>query len=720
MPKDIKENYGTVELSPTDPVIAGTYQTWTLTYTVGSLGMDDGSSLKFAYYMTSDFGLPQFDDPTSDNYCSVETTGDASLNLSYDPDGGSRPYKPTIDVDVYDGALKPGETITLTLGDRSEGSMGMQAQSFVEANFRFVPLVDPIRTGEFVELPMELSFDVIPGHADDLVAVVPSYADVEETVDCHIRAIDYWGNVAEGLNGELGIETPPDLSAPDVISITDGVATVSLDIHGEGVHRVAVSTPDGDLTTTTNPLVVDPGGSDIYWGDIHGQSGETVGTGTVWDYFEFGRDRAFLDFAAHAGNDFQIDEAFWSEIKDAVEEYNEPGEFVTFPCYEWSANTPNGGDHNVYFKGGDPDLRHSSSWLIEDENDFARHVGTFPVEKLYDTYEDRDDVLIIPHQGGRPATLDVFDPDLSPFLELVSVWGVFEWFGHEALEQGYPVGFVGGSDDHTGRPGATSPANKADFTIDGGLMAAQTDALDRDALWDAFTDRRVYATTGARIILDTSIAGASMGQTTTADGGVEADVSIHGTAPLQRVDLFRGNQRIATQDLGGGEDRITVTWSGSKGRIRHKTLDWSGGLTIDRGQIRETIDAGFDHPNSGIQQVTDTAVRWTGETAGNYQSIGVEVDAPDETHLSFNTEPVSGRFQLDALDSGPVVIADRPHCQVTARREATATDPDASLTLRDPEPPIGEHAYYIRVRQADGEMAWSSPTWVTNRGTAND
>jgi hypothetical protein len=33
-------------------------------------------------------------------------------------------------------------------------------------------------------------------------------------------------------------------------------------------------------------------------------------------------------------------------------------------------------------------------------------------------------------------------------------------------------------------------------------------------------------------------------------------------------------------------------------------------------------------------------------------------------------------------------------------------------TLSDPEPLAGTHPYYVRVRQADGEMAWSSPTFV--------
>ncbi len=39
----------------------------------------------------------------------------------------------------------------------------------------------------------------------------------------------------------------------------------------------------------------------LFWGDLHGQSEEKVGTGTAKQYFAFARDRAFLDACAHQG-----------------------------------------------------------------------------------------------------------------------------------------------------------------------------------------------------------------------------------------------------------------------------------------------------------------------------------------------------------------------------------------------------------------------------------
>jgi len=47
------------------------------------------------------------------------------------------------------------------------------------------------------------------------------------------------------------------------------------------------------------------------------------------------------------------------------------------------------------------------------------------------------------------------------------------------------------------------------------------------------------------------------------------------------------------------------------------------------------------------------------------------------------------------------------------RSTASARRPlSTSLTLADSDPPTGTRPYYVRVRQADGEMAWSSPTFV--------
>jgi hypothetical protein len=710
---EIYSEYGTATLEPTDEIVAGSYGTWSITYTAGALGIDDGGQLKIATNMSSDWGRPQFDDPIADNYATVETTANASVEAHWDTDGYIRPLKDTVTIDIFDGAIGPGDTVTLTLGEKSGGSLGHQAQTFPEVDFEFAVLVDAFESGEPVRLPDSLTLDIVAGPANELHAFIPSNADPGKDVTVRVRAEDYWGNTASGYDGSLRLEDDA-LESAVTAEAKDGLACIDVTLAEAGVHRLSVADVDRkDLATMTNPVRC--GHNDnysTYWGDIHGQSGETVGTGTIQHYFRYLRENAHLDFGSHAANDFQVTDEFWETIQKQVSDHHDPGEFVTFLCYEWSPNTPVGGDHNVYFKDDKVEIHRSSSWQISDG--FEKHHGTHPVSELYDTYEGRDDVLIIPHQGGRPATLDEYDSDLTPFIEIMSVWGIFEWFGQEALKRGQEVGFIGGSDDHTGRPGASYPTNKADwsFPIKGPIMAAQTDNLTRDALWKAFTERRVYCTTGARILLDISIDGVEMGGEASIEGPTEIDVTVNGTAPVREVNLFRGSKLVNTLSLVEGDDLVELTWTGARSKNRHKVKDWNGSLNLSAGRIESIEEIGFDHPNQGIKRATDTTVRWDGATAGNYQGLRLSLDAPDDAELHIGTKPVSATVVLNDLISKQVFDAGPVNCRLQIKRTGTSFTHDVETTFSDDAVSEGRHAYYVRARQSDGEMAWSSPIFV--------
>jgi hypothetical protein len=502
------------------------------------------------------------------------------------------------------------------------------------------------------------------------------------------------------------------VDVPGKVDLADGTAAVGATVTEPGVYRLDVTAESG-LTARTNPLVCrESFDGRVYWGDIHGQSGETVGTGTVREYYDHLVRKAFVDFGAHAGNDFQITDAVWEEITDTVRDAHEAGEFVAFHCYEWSANTSLGGDHNVYFRGDDPELARSSHWQVTGTED--RHAGTHPIEALYDHYEDRDDVLVIPHQGGRPAALDVLDPDLTPFVEVTSVWGVFEWFVREAYERGHPVGIVGGSDDHCGRPGTAPPDNLDKHNVSGGLAAARAEDLTRESLWEAFTTRRVYGTTGARIVLDVDVDGFGMGESGQTDGEPEVSVSVHGTAPIATIDCFRGPDRIARRDLTDGDDVVEVAWTGARSKARDKLLDWRGGATLDRGRIVDVEQFGFDHPEDGVTNRRPSAVFWDAGTTGNRQGVRLRVDAPEAATLDIGTAAASETVRLSELDaeSPRRVGADGVDAALTVSRVGEAVDPDPSVTFQDPDPPMGRHPYWVRIRQADGETAWSSPAFV--------
>jgi hypothetical protein len=700
--------YGTAELTPRTDVVAGSFGTWTITYTVGPLGMDDGSTLKVVSEMATDWGPPQFDRPGADNYSSVHTSGDATVTASHDPRGYVRPWTNAVVIDISEGTLDSGDTITLVLGDRSRGSRGVQTQSFVENGFEFRVVVDVFETGEFMRVPGELTFDVVGGEVTTLEAIAPSSVSPGERFDVRVRARDRWGNVTDEFTESLRCRTD-NRTLPRTATPEDGVATLPVTLPEEGVHRVHVRSDS--FETTTNPVVCREGETSTYWGDIHGQSEETVGTGSINEYFAFGREKGFLDFAAPANHDFQLTDDFWDRVREAVHEANDPGEFVTFLSYEWSANTPAGGDHNVYFRDDAEDIERVSNWQVKDDDE--DHEGVFPIEELYDTYDGRDDVFIIPHQGGRPASPDVLDPDRTPFIEIASLWGVFEWFAHEALDSGYPVGFVAGSDDTAGRLGATFPSTIDWHHVKGGLMAVQADALDRETLWNAFRDRRVYATTGARILLDVRVDGEPMGGEVEVESTPRVSVSANGTGPVGRIDLFRGSEMVAGRDATKCDEYVELVWTGLHSKNRRKHVDWSGTAQLTRGRISDVEPFGFNSPDQGVTEVTSSSVAWTGMTVGNYQGVRMRVDAPDDAVLSINTPQVETAIRAGDLSDEHVEDAGHLGKRLTVRPTGEPVDTDVETTFSDEAAPAGTHPYYVRVRQVDGEMAWSSPIFVT-------
>src|SRR5438094_629244 len=177
---------GNITIAPCSPVIAGSVGQWTITLTVGSAGIDEGGTIKVAQRFASDWQAPQFDKPAEAGYTTLATTGEAKLRPRYDRKGHDRPWMQCIVIDVFDGSLAPGDTVTIVLGDRSQGSPGIRAQTFVESKHEFRVFVDPTNACLTRAVPDCPTFPVVPGKTVELLCIVGD--DV-----CPIGR-DMWGN----------------------------------------------------------------------------------------------------------------------------------------------------------------------------------------------------------------------------------------------------------------------------------------------------------------------------------------------------------------------------------------------------------------------------------------------------------------------------------------------------------------------------------------------
>ena len=713
----VRERYGWAEMEPAGPVVAGETGTWKITYHAGKFGIDDGGVIKFAWRDVSDWQYPQFDDPSAPAYATVETDGPATLRPSFDRQRYVRPWRLCVTVDVFDDSLREGDTITLTIGDRSGGSIGSRAQTFCKEVFEFRVSVDWCGTWVYTEVPSPV-FPIVNGPPAKLVVVGPSVTTPDELAWCGTKLEDLWGNPCRDYTGTVRLNAGGVSGLPETYTFTaedQGAHRFEgLSVSDPGIYVIKATEEDEGLEAEGNPLVCVSSieGARPFWGDLHGQSEETVGTNPVSSYFTFARDSALVDFAGHQGNDFQITAAVWEEIKLQANSHNDPGRFVAFVGWEWSGNTPVGGDHNVYYPGDDGPLHRSSHVLIPDKSDLetdARHVT-----ELYEALRGQD-VLLVPHVGGRYANLEWHDPEFEYVVEVYSEWGEFEWFLKEAIERGYRVGFTCGSDDHKGRPGAAY-SGSGSFGVYGGLTCIQSEDLTREGLWRAIKARRCYGTTGQRILIEATADGHPMGAAYEKASGPEIDIHVVGTAPIERIDVVRGTEDIYTfpEYPERSADRVRVAWSGQRIRARNRLVRWDGGLSVENGKLSNVSGYAFDTPAEGITSVSEQSIEWKSVTTGDADGVLFDVEGGDAAKIVFSTPVVDRSVTLGTMKHGPVTVdAGGVDMKVVFEMVPTGVGREARVTFTDEQAPKGTTPYWVRVTQTDGAKAWVSPFYVT-------
>jgi len=653
-----------------------------------------------------------------------------------------RPWVNTLFIRVNRGFLRAGETITVRLGDRRQGSPGLRLQTNCEPTFEFKVLVDAFATYEFTELPQSPEIALVPGAPARWKAIWPTLAVAGEPFRLAIVAEDRWGNPTDQADGDLLLASNmPVLNLPERVTLRRGDGPLVLEglvAQLPGDLGLTLRDADGRTLGSANPLrVVKQAATRHYWGDLHGQSEETIGTNSVEEYFAYARDRAFVDIAGHQGNDFQITDAFWQRLNGLTRRYDEPGRFVAVPGYEWSGNTGMGGDRNVFFAQEGRPIHRSSSILVEDGQPQAsdRHTAG----ELFEVLRG-EDAVVIAHVGGRYADLRVaHDGRLETTVEVHSTWGTFEWLAHDAFDLGLRVGIVCHSDDHKGRPGATRPG-ASHFGAIGGLTCYLMPELSRPVLFDTLRRRHHYGTTGTRLFLsvtghfsrpvtlydgDPALGPATSRQADTVQMGdivapgqqsMRLDVEAIGSAPLERIDVLFGKDVVhtlrATAPTPGR--RIRVRWQGAEYRGRGREVPWRGSLRVANGRFLRAEPVNFLNPENALEETEQgQALAWRSVTTGNLAGIDLWLEDGQTETIVLDTNFGGGRFPASSIGWEDTVIP----CGGLGRQIMLYRLPEElpqrlalSHDVRFTGP--ADLPVWVRLTQADGNQAWSSPIYL--------
>lgn len=519
-----------------------------------------------------------------------------------------------------------------------------------------------------------------------------------------------------------------------------------------------------------------------YWGDLHNHCAISYGHGSLARALAVARQQ--LDFCAITGHAFWPDlpadpddpsdtqryaalrayhhegfaklRAGWDLVQAQVVEAYEPGRFATFLSYEWHSNAD--GDHHILYRGDHGPLLGGER--IGDVKAALRQAA------------ERGEVppaLVIPHHIGYPAgyrgiNWETYTAEMSPFVEIFSIHGCSESdeapypllrrmgprdgrsTGSWGLRQGHRVGLVGSTDHHAGYPGSHGY----------GRLAAAAGALNREALWEAFLERRVYAATGDRIGLDFQLNGAWMGAEVLASGHREISVDVQARGPLAYVELLR-NERVL-RHFPGPDPALATTFAGGSAPLRallriewgwnpsEPPLPWEGRLSLRDGRLldvetcfagpavsshRDDIEEDETVPHALLAR-DETSCAWRSQTLPNpserhaaTQAISFEVEMAPRAELVLEVNGQRFSHTLAELLEGA-----RAHVLRGWRTEAVLIHralPVALCRLEErlvdePGEGVGGAAanqgdaptdcYRVRVAQHNGQWAWSSPIWA--------
>ena len=346
-----------------------------------------------------------------------------------------------------------------------------------------------------------------------------------------------------------------------------------------GVYRaVAYRTGTRDRVTSSNPLAVVSEDVDnqsrVYWGEIHGHTEMSDGSGDYSELYRHAREEGCLEFTAATDHAEFFSDNQWLWMQDVTNAWNQPGRFVTLVGYETEGKQR---DRNVY-------TSRSRLKLFR-----GRYPPTSSLDVVWGHFHGDEEVV-----GGVHALLahgvswehwQHHDPAVERFLEIYSMWGandfrdgplvpdwLDEWIAqglikppmsaNELLQKGVKLGFTGGGDCHQGHCGFVSETPdgqvfNAYFNFRCGMTAAVMPCLDRTSLVQALRNRQTYATTGARILLDFTASGLAMGSIGSARE-VECHAEVHGVEPLTRLEIIKDGRIAWSEELD--ELDVEIHW----------------------------------------------------------------------------------------------------------------------------------------------------------------
>jgi mycothiol synthase len=542
---------GTARVKP-ETIEAAAKASLKLIYTAGTAGIREGSRIIF--YMGGQRPLVGGiqDISIEDNFDMifnriklepVHVQGPSSVDLEV----SDKTAKQVV-VSLKKGNLKKGDTIIVDAGP--------------DSGFPWTPLAGRYEikvifdTGDNIpqrRLPEPLVIEVLPTQEDHLETTVSCTHGTTESLKVHTTLRDKFDNrvpldgTVELSSGDRKKSVPMKNGLCETFWKNENLTSFNI----QAVHK------ESKLRCSSNPSIPTKG-MNLYIGDLHVHDFMSAAHGYTDDIYRWAKEDRNFDFVSipvqlHGW----LDNEKWTIAKFMNERFLDEGNFVTFLANEWQHTGY--ADKVIHFLGGD------QPYFCVDDNRYSNAA------KLYEAVRGSDALIISHHCSYPPGSwcsrtdFEVIETDVERLVELWSMHGSSEGFDTQdrplrkmdpdntvlaALRRGLRVGFVGGSDTHSGRPGGSA---KEPYPYWGGIAAVWAKSLTRRDLFEALYARRTYALTGARIVLRMTVNGSPMGSELPATDRVDIAIDVWAPERIKSVQIMK-NGMLYDEHRGTGKE----------------------------------------------------------------------------------------------------------------------------------------------------------------------